>query len=114
MDKYEKYKWEIETFSEFPLNFSYLWVARFFDNNSIQQLELVRKAKTVESMADLANRGDLSGIIIEIRNVIDASIKQLNQDITDPLFDMPFKINTIETNLREYQDSIKMDSQFYL
>ena len=85
-----------------------------FDNNSIQQLELVRKAIRVESMAEFARRGDLKGIISEINNAINENIKQLNQYITDPLLEIRLKLKSIEANLREYNDSIKMDSQFYL
>ena len=96
------------------LLFGYPGLTDIFDNNSIQRLEFVQKAITVESMADIARRGDLSGIIFGISDAIRDNIKQLNLHITDPLLDIRLKLKTIETNLREYQDSIKMDSQFYL
>ena len=45
---------------------------------------------------------------------MEENIKKIDQIVTDPLFDILFKIKTIETNLRKYNDSIEMDSQFYL
>ena len=49
---------------------SYPDLKNIFDSNSIQQLELVQKAMTVESMADLARRGDLLGITSEIQKAM--------------------------------------------
>ena len=87
------------------------------DYNSVQRLELVRKAmtvETVESMGNWVRRGDLGGIIGLIPNVIQENINELNRNTTESMNDMRLKTKVVETNLREYQDSIKMDSQFYL
>ena len=69
---------------------------------------------TVESMAGFAREGDLLGITSEIQNVIRENTKQLKQNITDPVHDIDINLKIIETNLKEYNDSIMMDSQFYL
>ena len=110
----QRYSGHMDTIRVYILFSAYPGLTYIFDNNYIQQLQLVQKAMTVRSMADLARRGDLSGITWEIENAIDENIKQLNQGITEILADMRLKLKTIETNLREYNDSIKMDSQFYL
>ena len=93
---------------------SYVYLKTIFDNKSIQQLAFVQLAMTVESMADLARSGDLSSILKKISTVVQIDVKQLNQDITPPLLDMWLKLKAIENNLREYNESIKIDSQFYL
>ena len=93
---------------------AYRYLAMVFYSHDVTQLELVRKTITVESMADFTRRGDLSGILSEIRKTTDENIKQLNQNITDPLLDIRLKLKMIEANLRAYNDSIEMDSQFYL
>ena len=70
--------------------------------------------ETVESMGNWVRRGDLGGIIRLIPNVIQENINELNRNTIESMNDMRLKIKMVETNLKEYQDSIKMDSQFYL
>ena len=84
------------------------------DDNSVQRLELVRKAMTVGSMSYWARRGDLQGITGLIPSVIQENINELNRNTTESMIDIRSKIKMLETNLREYEDSIKMNSQFYL
>ena len=81
------------------------------DDNNKRRLEFVRNLNTVESMGDLKNVFFLQ---YQLEKLTEENIKKLDQNITNPLFDMLFKIKTVETNLREYNDSIKMDSHFYL
>ena len=80
-----------------------------FDDNILQRLELVQKLETVQSLGPEDRL-----FFYELRKIVEDNIKKLDQIVTDPLFDILFKIKTIETNLREYNDSIEMDSQFYL
>ena len=79
------------------------------NDSSMQRLEIVRKLMTVD--LDFENVFLLEN---EFNKAMEENIKKLEQNITNPLFDMLFKIKAVETNLREYNDSIKMDSQFYL
>ena len=90
---------------------SYSEMATTMNDNNKQHLEFVQKLNTIESMGDVENTYRL---YYEFKEVMEENIKKLEQNITNPLFDMLFKIKTIEINLREYNDSIKMDSHFYL
>ena len=103
-----------------------------FGRKRVHQLEVVRKMMTIKILlpkdfTELEwievpvnelnhNFADfLSDDIMEnIQLTADEKIKQLNLNITDPLLDIRLKLKSIETNLREYNESIKMDSQFYL
>ena len=84
----------------------YTSLAKIMDDNSMQRLEIVRKLMTVDL--------DFENVENEFNKAMEENIKKLQQNITNPMFDMLFKIKALETNLREYNDSIKMDSQFYL
>ena len=87
----------------------YLSLTQSMDDNTMQRLEIVRKLMTVD--LDFENVFLLKN---EFNKAMEKNIKKLEQNITNPMFDMLFKIKAVETNLREYNDSIKMDSQFYL
>ena len=87
----------------------YTSLAKIMDDNSMQRLEIVRKLMTVD--LDFENVFLLEN---EFNKAMEENIKKLEQNITNPMFDMLFKIKAVETNLREYNDSIKMDSRFYL
>ena len=85
------------------------------NDSSVHLLELVKQALTVESLADWAQDSQLEYIIENIPIVIrDGPIKAVNRNVTEPLLDMQRQLRTVKTNLRVYEDSIKMDSQFYL
>ena len=85
------------------------------NDSSVQRLELVKKALTVDYLSDIAREGDLYGIIIKIGLAIrDQPIKHVLDNVMAPLYDIRDRLKTVETNLREYLDSIRMDSQFYL
>ena len=94
---------------------SYRDLTEFMDDNSMPRLQFVRKVMTVESMVglDLANDLELGLVNYEINKIMEENIKKLEQNITNPMFDMLFKIKAVESNLREYNDSIK-NNQFYL
>ena len=84
------------------------------DDNSVQRLDLVQKAMTVVSMRNWTRKVDLQGIIGLIPSVIQENINELNRNTTESMIDIRSKIKMLETNLREYEDSINMKSQFYL
>ena len=100
-----KYRKRVAEAVEYILEL-YLSLTQRMDDNTMQHLEIVRKFKTVDL--------DFENVENEFYKAMEENNKKLAQDITNPLFDMLFKIKTMETNLREYNDSIKMDSQFYL
>ena len=91
--------------------FSYDSLADILDDNSMQRLQFVRKLNTVEPMVGLY----LVNFLLNpgFTEVIRENRIKLHQTVTDPLFDILFKITSIEINLREYNDSIK-NNQFYL
>ena len=91
------------------------WRPVIINDSSVQRLELIQKALTVNTFSDWAKEGDLWEIIRGIPSVIlDGPIRDLNENVMRPILLMSDKYKIVETNLQEYQDSIKMDSQFYL
>ena len=85
------------------------------NDTSAQSLVLVQKAWTVRSMIEWARNGNLDGIIKSIpEEIIKGPIKEINHNVTEPLLAMERQLKIVEATLREYQDSIKIDSQFYL
>ena len=85
------------------------------NDTSAQLLELVQKAWTVSSMAEWARIGNLGAIIRNIPEVIQQGpIKEINRNVSEPLLAMERQLKIVEASLREYQESIKIDSQFYL
>ena len=98
----------------------YLSLAREFpviiiNDSSIQRLHVVQKALTVERLATHARRGHLLNTIYHIAYVIDRGpIRDMNNNVTKPLFERQEHLKIVEANLREYQNSIRMDNNFYL
>ena len=102
----------------------YLWQSYYtlinekpfsINGSSVQRLQLVQKAATVDKFTDWAKNGNVDAIIKNIPKVIeDGPVKQLNNNITQPLLAMERQLKIVEASLREYQESIKVDSQFYL
>ena len=85
------------------------------NDTSAQLLALVQKAWTVRSMAEWARNGNLGAIIRNIPEVIQQGpIKEINHNVSEPLLAMERQLKIVEASLREYQESIKIDSQFYL
>ena len=85
------------------------------NGSSTQRLQLVQKAASVHSLTEYVKSGSLSIIIPEIPELIKyGPIRAMSSNIIDSLLRMQQQLTFFETNLREYQDSIKMDSQFYL
>ena len=85
------------------------------DDNNVQKLQLVKKALTVDSLAYHGREGNLNGIINKFPELIqNGPIADLQQKVIEPILAMQQQLKIVETNLREYQESIKMDSQFYL
>ena len=85
------------------------------DDNNVQKLQLVKKALTVESLAYHGREGNLNGIINKFPELIqNGPIADLQKKVMEPILAMQQQLKIVETNLREYQESIKMDSQFYL
>ena len=102
----------------------YLWQSYYslinekpfsINRSNIQRLQLVQKAATVDEFTDWAKNGNVDAIIKNIPKVIeDGPVKKLNNNITQPLLAMERQLKIVEASLREYQESIKVDSQFYL
>ena len=69
----------------------------------------------MDKFTDWAKNRNVDAIIKNIPKVIeDGPVKQLNNNITQPLLAMQRQLKIVEASLREYQESIKVDSQFYL
>ena len=81
----------------------------------VQRLQVVQKAATVHEFTDWTKNGNLEAIFKGIAVLIqDGPIKELNHNVTKPSLAMQQQLKIIETSLKEYQDSIKVDSHFYL
>ena len=111
-DVMQKYQDQIYLISDY-LHHGYLNLKyedpQIINYSSVHLLELVKQALTVESLADYAQHGFLEDIIDNIPIVIrDGPIKAMNRNVTEPLLDMQRQLRTVEANLREYQDSIRM------
>lgn len=84
------------------------------NDSSVHRLELIRKALTVDDLSDSAREGDLWNICFGIQEMMNRTIKHVKQDIMTPMLLMPGQFKKVESNLREYLEAIKMDTQFYL
>ena len=84
------------------------------NDSNAQRLQLVQKALTVDDLTDLARKGDVKGILQKISNIIAGSIQHVDYQIMRPLPQIRASLKKVENNLREYQESIKMDNKFYL
>ena len=85
------------------------------NESSIQRLHVIQKALTNDWLAPYARRGVLVNAVYHIAYQLEwGPIRDLNTNVNEPLLARLQQLKTIETNLREYQDSIKMDSHFYL
>ena len=84
------------------------------NDSSVHCLELVKKAVSLDKLSDSARTGDARGIVREMKSVLLASFERTSLDVLDPVLVIRDILKMVETNLREYQDSIKIDSQFYL
>ena len=86
------------------------------NDSSVHDLELVKKGLTVKYISDQATEYN---IIRRITNnfyeVLDEGpLEIFEKSVMVPLRDIRDELKAFETNLKEYHDSIKMDSQFYL
>ena len=85
------------------------------NKTSIERLHLVQKAMTVESLDYFARRGDLWNTIYHIAYEMQSGpIKEMNNNVTKPLREREEQLKIVETTLKEYLDSIRMHSHFYL
>ena len=84
------------------------------NDSSVHRLELVRKALTVDDLTYLARAGDVRGVIDKIVYMLYVLMAHANDHIMGPAHIIQDKLRRMETSLREYQDSIKVDSQFNL
>ena len=85
------------------------------NDSNIQHLHMVPKALTNDWLARFARERRLSNMIDHIAYQIEWGIVDDTEDnVTKPLLARQQQWKIVETNLREYQDSIKMDSQFYV
>ena len=71
---------------------------------------------TVKYISDQATESNIiSRITRNFYKVLDKGpMEILEKSVMVPLRDIRDELKAFETNLKEYQDSIKMDSQFYL
>ena len=85
------------------------------NDSSIQHLHVIQKALTNDWLARFARRGSLVNTIYHIAYELEwGPISDINVNVTEPIRTRLQQLNTIETNLSQYQDSIKMDTHFYL
>ena len=90
------------------------WSLNIIDESIIPRLQLMKMAATGDSLTDFVREGDLFGLIDHINEIANQLLDHLKTNILKLVSDIPRKIQEFEMNLREYQDSIIMDSQFYL
>ena len=91
---------------------------RIINDSSLHDLELVKKGLTVD-LKLISDHVTGVGIIRDIVYKFDEAlregpIKVFDTTVMKPLQDMRQELEALEMNLREYEKSIKMDSQFYL
>ena len=86
------------------------------NDSSVHDLELVKKAMTVKYFSVQATKYNIiSRITNNFYKVLDKGPMEIfEKTVMVPLRDIRDELKAFETNLKEYQDSIKMDSQFYL
>ena len=85
------------------------------NDSSIQRLHVIQNALTNDWLARFARRGSLVNTIYHTAYQLEwGPIRDINVNVTEPIRTRLQQLKTIETNLREYQESIKMDSHFYL
>ena len=84
--------------------------------SSARHLELVKKGLTVKFLSDHAREGYyIINIALNFPIVLrEGPIKIFETTVMKPLQDIRERLEEFEMNLRNYQDSIKMDTQFYL
>ena len=100
-------------------SYGYLRYGRWpiINNSSVHDLELMKKALTVKLIRDHVTEGDIIDLIIidKFPEVFrEGPIKVDDTTVRKPLQDMRQELEVFEMNLREYEKSIKMESQFYL
>ena len=98
---------------------SYFFLRRrpdIINDSSVHDLELVKKGLTVKLIRDHVREGDIIWpIIYRFEKVLrEGPIKVYDTTVMKPLQDIREVLQAFEMNLREYQESIKMESQFYL
>ena len=86
------------------------------NDSSARHLELVKKGLTVKFLSDHAREGySIINIALNFPIVLrEGPIKIFETTVMKPLLDIRERLEEFEMNLRNYQDSIKMDTQFYL
>ena len=89
---------------------------RIINDSSVHDLELVKKGLTVKFISDHVTRGDIIWHIMDKFDIVlhAGPMKFFDTTVMNPLQDIREELEVFELNLREYQDSIKMDTQFYL
>ena len=82
------------------------------NDTSVQRLQLVQKAKTVNYLNNYTKLYEICFFMKHL--IVSGPIEQINRIVMDPLSNIRDKLKMVEAILTEYQDSIKMDAQFYL
>ena len=83
------------------------------------QLKLHQAANTIDNekydYQSWVQHKLLNEIVFHIPEVVkDGPLAEVDDKITRPLEDMVEALKLVEANLQEYQESIRMDSDFYL
>ena len=96
--------------------FSLRYITVIINDSSVHDLELVKKGLTVKFISDHVMEGYIIRDIIYtfVEALREGPIKVYDTTVMKPLQDIREGLEALELNLRNYQDSIKMDSQFYL
>ena len=113
---YDYVLYYIETFMINSYYFLRYGRLAIINDSSVHDLELVKKGLTVKLISDHVTEGDIIWPIIdEFEEVLrEGPIKVYDTNVMKPLQDIREGLEAFEMNLREYQESIKVDSQFYL
>ena len=82
------------------------------NDSSVHDLELMKKGLTVKLIRDHVTEGSINWhIIYTFEKVLrEGPIKVFETTVMKPLQDVRQELKAFEMNLRDYQDSIKMDS----
>ena len=89
---------------------------RIINDSSVHDLELVKKGLTVKFIRDHMTEGDIIKDIVSMFEFAlqEGPINVYDTTVMKPLENIREQLEALDINLRNYQDSIKMDSQFYL
>ena len=117
-NKRQHYDYVVKSIQTLMINSYFFLRGRLaiINDSSVHDLELVKKGLTVKHIRDHVTESSIIWTItLFFAEVLrEGPMKVYDTNVMKPLKDIREGLEAFEMNLREYQESIKMDSQFYL